>query len=373
MPRPTLMTTSNVRIRRCSPIPSPAEERCRRPIAAAAARTVETTRSAISDILIDQDDRLMVIIGPCSIHDPQAALAYAEALLPLTHRYGDDLLLIMRTYFEKPRTTVGWKGLINDPHLDGSSDLATGLRRARDLVADLTDMGLPCATEFLDPVTPQYIADHICWAAIGARTTESQNHREMAAGLSMPVGFKNGTAGQLDIALNALSSAAHPHVFRGIDDQGRVCQVEATGNPDAHLVLRGSTQHGPNYDQQAITAAAALCAAAGRCERVVVDASHDNTREQAGSAKDYRRQEAVCSDLADSIAAGAPVAGVMIESHLVAGNQPLATPAERTWGQSITDGCIDLAASSRCLDALSHAVRQRRASLKGSASPRLAS
>ncbi|MEB3172203.1 MAG: 3-deoxy-7-phosphoheptulonate synthase, partial [Synechococcaceae cyanobacterium] len=290
-----------------------------------------------------------------SVHDVDAAREYAEAIATAHHRHRDDLEVVMRVYFEKPRTTVGWKGLINDPHLDGSYDINTGLRRARALLLHLAERNLPAATELLDPVVPQYIADLISWTAIGARTTESQTHREMASGLSMPIGFKNGTDGSATTAINAMEAAARPHHFLGINAEGHAAIVSTTGNPDGHLVLRGG-KGGPNYQPEAIAAASAQLTRDGLPPRLMVDCSHGN------SNKDYRRQAEVLRAIAGQVAAGSrQVMGVMIESHLVAGNQPIpADLSALTYGQSITDACLDLPTTLGLLEELAEAVRTAR-------------
>jgi 3-deoxy-7-phosphoheptulonate synthase len=284
-----------------------------------------------------------------------AAQEYATAIAEAHHRFKDDLEVVMRVYFEKPRTTVGWKGLINDPHLDGSYDINTGLRRARGLLLHLAELGLPAATELLDPVVPQYIADLISWTAIGARTTESQTHREMASGLSMPIGFKNGTDGSASTAINAMEAAAKPHHFLGISQQGNAAIVSTTGNPDGHLVLRGG-KGGPNYGPEAVAAAAAQLAAEGLPARLMVDCSHGN------SNKDYRRQGEVLRQVAEQVAGGSlHVMGVMLESHLVEGSQKIPTDlSQLTYGQSITDACIALDTTLALLDELAGAVRRSR-------------
>jgi 3-deoxy-7-phosphoheptulonate synthase len=285
------------------------------------------------------------------VHDLAAAREYATAIAEAQRQHRDQLEVVMRVYFEKPRTTVGWKGLINDPHLDGSYDINTGLRQARGLLLHLAEMGLPAATELLDPVVPQYIADLISWTAIGARTTESQTHREMASGLSMPIGFKNGTDGSAVTAINAMEAAARPHHFLGISQLGHAAIVSTTGNPDGHLVLRGG-KGGTNYHAEAVEAAAATLSKAGLPARLMVDCSHGN------SNKDYRRQGQVVAQVAAQLEGGsAHVMGVMIESHLVAGNQPIpADLSQLTYGQSITDACIDLATTRTLLDQLAAAV-----------------
>lgn len=297
---------------------------------------IETSRQVISDIIHRTDHRMLVVCGPCSIHDIDAAKEYALKLKELHEACKDTLYIVMRVYFEKPRTTVGWKGLINDPHLDGTFDIETGLRKARELLIWLAELELPVATEALDPISPQYLAELFSWSAIGARTSESQTHREMASGLSMPVGFKNGTDGSLGIAINALKSAAHGHSFMGINKQGQVSIIQTDGNPDGHIILRGGKQ--PNYDSVCVSDCEDELAKASLHAGLVVDCSHAN------SNKDYRRQPLVAENVVIQILEGnQSIIGIMLESHLNAGNQGSAgkTLSELTYGQSITDGCID--------------------------------
>lgn len=312
---------------------------------------VAQTRDRIRNIISGEDRRLLAIVGPCSIHDVDAALEYGQKLLSLRNELRDRLEIVMRVYFEKPRTTVGWKGLINDPHLDNSYDINTGLRRARRLLLELAKMGLPAATELLDPIVPQYIADLIAWTAIGARTTESQTHRQMASGLSMPVGYKNATDGGLDSAVNAILAARTSHHFLGINAQGHASIVTTTGNPDGHLVLRGG-RRGPNYDESSIQTAAQTLALHGLNARLMVDCSHGNSK------KDHTRQSVVLEDIAAQVKAGAPqLMGVMVESHLVAGNQKLTSDLTAlTYGQSITDACVDVGTTATMLRSLADAV-----------------
>jgi 3-deoxy-7-phosphoheptulonate synthase len=315
---------------------------------------VSEGRRAAQAILHGRDDRLLVVIGPCSIHDPRAAMEYARRLAAERARHAGELEVIMRVYFEKPRTTVGWKGLINDPGLDGGFRINDGLRLARRLLLDVNALGVPAACEFLDVTTPQYIADLVAWGAIGARTTESQIHREMASGLSCPVGFKNGTNGDVKIAVDAALAASHPHRFLAVTKEGRAAIATTTGNADAHIVLRGGRQ--PNYDAASIGAAAAELAKAGLAQRLIVDASHAN------SGKDHRRQAAVVGELAAQISAGERrIAGVMIESHLVEDRQDLVAGRSLTYGQSITDACIGWDDSVAALETLAQSVRARRA------------
>lgn len=309
-----------------------------------AAATVVQGRAAVQRILRREDPRLLVVLGPCSIHDPRSALEYAHRLATLRSEVEDQLFLVMRVYFEKPRTTIGWKGLINDPHLDGSYDVDAGIRMARRLLLDITDLGLPSGTEFLDPVVPQYIADLVSWAAIGARTTESQTHREMASGLSMPVGFKNGTDGSLQTALDAMLSARHGHHFLGIDQEGGVSVVRTTGNPDGHVVLRGGRAR-TNYDAASIAEAGAQLKKAGLPAGLMVDCSHAN------SSKQHAKQEEVWQNLISQRVEGCePLLGVMIESHLFEGNQPIpAQLSDLKYGVSLTDACLGWEVTERML------------------------
>lgn len=350
--------TSDLHVVETRPLLSPAFIHNELPLTETAAALVAGTRDRIRSILQGRDPRLLVIVGPCSIHDVNAAREYGEKLLSLRTELKDHLEIVMRVYFEKPRTTTGWKGLINDPHLDGSYDVNTGLRLARKLLLDLAEMGVPAATELLDPIIPQYIADVISWTAIGARTTESQTHREMASGLSMPVGFKNGTDGSLRTAVNAMLSACHPHRFLGINHHGLASIVTTTGNPDTHLVLRGG-KHGPNYDTAHVEKAAIELAQHKVNQRVMIDCSHDN------SAKDYLRQPVALQEIANQIKTGSSyVMGVMIESHLVAGNQPIPKNLnDLVYGQSITDACVDFTTTSEMLRSLATAVNSGRCQL----------
>ncbi len=351
-----MIPTSDLHVVETRPLVPPALLHRELPLSEQAARTVQQARERIKAILHAGDQRLLVIVGPCSVHDVAAAREYADAIAQAQRRHRDELEIVMRVYFEKPRTTVGWKGMINDPHLDGSYDINTGLRRARSLLLHLAEMGLPAATEVLDPVVPQYLADLISWTAIGARTTESQTHREMASGLSMPIGFKNGTDGSAATAINAMEAAARPHHFLGINKEGQAAIVSTTGNPDGHLVLRGG-KSGPNYHAEAVEAAAALLARDGLPARLMVDCSHGN------SNKDYRRQGEVLRQVAEQVRGGSiHVMGVMLESHLVEGNQKISADlASLTYGQSITDACIDLATTLDLLVELAEAVRQAQA------------
>ena len=342
-------------------IPLPPPEHLIRffPIRGTAVETLVTqTRQRISGILHGQDDRLLVIMGPCSIHDPQAALEYARRLMAQREHYADTLEVVMRVYFEKPRTTVGWKGLINDPYLDESYRIDEGLRIARSLLLDINRLGLPAAGELLDVISPQYIGDLICWGAIGARTTESQVHRELASGISAPIGFKNGTDGNIKIALDAIQAASRPHHFLGVHKNGQVATVHTKGNPDCHIILRGGKA--PNYDADSVAAACKELEAAGQRPSLMVDCSHAN------SSKQHQRQIDVAADLAQQVGGGSrSIFGVMVESHLVPGAQKF-TPGEHqpcnlTYGQSITDACIGWDDSVAVLEKLSEAVKARRA------------
>ena len=356
-----MLPTSDLHVVETRPLVAPALLHRDLPLTDSGASTVRGARERIKAILRGEDQRLLVIVGPCSVHDIDAAREYATAIAEDHERHRDALEVVMRVYFEKPRTTVGWKGLINDPHLDGSYDINTGLRLARELLLHLAAMGLPAATELLDPVVPQYIADLISWTAIGARTTESQTHREMASGLSMPIGFKNGTDGSAITAIQAMQAAARPHHFLGINQDGHAAIVTTTGNPDGHLVLRGG-KRGTNYHAEAVQDAAAALTKDQLPARLMVDCSHGN------SNKDYRRQGEVASQVAAQLLSGSsPIMGVMLESHLVAGNQPIPKDlSQLTYGQSITDACIDLATTRAVLEELAGAVRQAEANRRSS-------
>jgi 3-deoxy-7-phosphoheptulonate synthase len=315
---------------------------------------IEEARQQISDIVHGKDDRLAVVVGPCSIHDPQAALDYAKRLAALRDQYADDLFIVMRTYFEKPRTTVGWKGLINDPNLDGSFDINHGLRVARGLLSALAELDLPAGTEFLDPISPQFVADLVSWGAIGARTTESQVHRELASGLSMPVGFKNGTRGTVKIAVEAVKAARNPHHFLSVTKQGLTAIVATKGNLDCHVILRGGAGK-PNYQPEQVAETVAMLEEAGLEGRVMVDCSHAN------SGKDHEKQAGVAGALGQQVAQGSTgVFGVMLESFLVAGRQNGDPGADLTYGQSITDACMSWEATVPVIEQLADSVRQRR-------------
>ncbi len=346
--------TSDTRVQAYKPLLAPAALLDELPLDDGLAKNVEQARVDICSVLDHVDDRLLVVVGPCSVHDPEAALQYGARLRDIARTLARDLVIVMRVYFEKPRTVTGWKGLINDPGLDGTHDVHRGLRTARRLLLDVLELGLPVGCEWLDPVTPQYIADTVAWGAIGARTTESQVHRQLASGLSMPVGFKNGTDGDVQVAIDACRAAATRHRFFGVTPFGAAAVVTTAGNPDCHVVLRGG-RHGPNYDQAEVNAALASIAACGLPARLMVDASHGN------SGKDHRRQPVVAKALADQIAAGEQgIVGVMLESFLLAGRQELRDPASLVFGQSITDACMDIDTTAGVLETLAGAVRKRR-------------
>ncbi|SAY51796.1 3-deoxy-7-phosphoheptulonate synthase AroG [Neisseria weaveri] len=338
----------DVRIKEINELLPPIAHLYELPITDTASELVHRTRQEIARLVHGQDNRLLVIIGPCSIHDPKAAIEYAQRLLPLRKKYEKELLIVMRVYFEKPRTTVGWKGLINDPHLDGTFDINFGLRQARKLLLELNNMGMPASTEFLDMITPQYYADLISWGAIGARTTESQVHRELASGLSCPVGFKNGTDGNLKIAIDAIGAASHPHHFLSVTKAGHSAIVRTGGNPDCHVILRGGKE--PNYSSEHVQTASAELVKAGVTPKLMVDFSHANSR------KDYKRQMEVAEDVAQQIRNGENnIMGVMVESHLVEGRQD----KPEVYGQSITDACIGWGSTETLLDLLAEANRNR--------------
>ena len=347
--------TDDLRITSIDDVVTPAKLLEELPLSGETSGHIFTTRQAIHRILTGEDDRLLVITGPCSIHDPEAAREYASRLLGPRRSLADRLLVVMRVYFEKPRTTVGWKGLINDPDLDGRFNINQGLRIARRLLLDLNDLGIPAGVEFLDLITPQYVADLISWGAIGARTTESQVHREMASGLSCPVGFKNGTGGSIKLAVDAVGAAKHPHVFLSLTKDAHAGIFKTAGNEDAHIILRGGKT--PNYESEHIRAAAAMLESAGQSPRIMVDFSHAN------SAKQPERQRDVCRDVAGQVASGEDaLMGVMIESHLTAGRQDVVEGQPLTYGQSITDACIGWDDTVEMLEELAEAVAARRSS-----------
>jgi len=346
--------TRDLRVESIRPLVPPAILAEDLPLPEAGARAISAWREEIMRILDLEDDRLLVVVGPCSIHDPAAAVDYAMRLRLLADRHTDDLRILIRVYFEKPRTIVGWKGLINDPGLDGSYRINEGLHIARKLLLDCVALGLPAACEFLDPISPQFTSDLVSWGAIGARTTESQVHRELASGLSMPVGFKNGTGGGIQMAIDAVRASSHPHSFLGVTEQGLAGIVVTTGNPSCHVILRGGRQ-GPNYDRAHVQRVLGMLRDEGLTPRVMIDASHDN------SGKDHRRQPDVVRNVASQIAEGERgITGVMIESFLVEGRQDLVDPARLTYGQSVTDACVGWDTTVDLLRDLAAAVRERR-------------
>ncbi|KAB8145838.1 3-deoxy-7-phosphoheptulonate synthase [Chloroflexia bacterium SDU3-3] len=325
------------------------------PLKPAASRTVSGHREEMVNILDRRDDRLIVVVGPCSVHDTTAALEYARRLAAALPEFERDLLLVMRVYFEKPRTTVGWRGLISDPYLDGSFAVNDGLRMGRRLLIDIVELGLPVSCEFVDPISPQFFADAVSWAAIGARTTESQVHRNLASGLSMPVGFKNGTGGSVQMAIDAIRAAGAAHSFLSVTEQGLAAIVTTRSNPDCHVVLRGG-RTSPNYDRESVQSTLAGLRKAALPERVIIDASHDNSR------KDFRRQPVVASEIAAQVAEGERgIVGVMLESFLVEGRQDLDDPKQLVYGQSITDSCMSWETTVQVLRELAGAVQARRA------------
>jgi 3-deoxy-7-phosphoheptulonate synthase len=360
------LRTRDLRVVGIRPLVPPAILLEQLPLTEALSATVQRTREEVVRILDGHDDRLIAVVGPCSVHDPPAALDYARRLKPVSEEFARDLRVIMRVYFEKPRTTVGWKGLINDPHLDGSHAVNEGLHMGRQLLLDLAKLGLPTGCEFLDPITPQYFADSVTWSAIGARTTESQVHRQLASGLSMPVGFKNGTDGAVRIAIDALRAAARPHRFPGVTEQGLAGIVVTRGNPDTHVILRGG-YGGPNHDAASVQKTLAALRDAGLPARVMIDASHDN------SGKDHRRQPSVAGEVAAQVARGETgIVGVMMESFLVEGRQDLTDGSRLVYGKSITDACMAWETTVPVLRELAEAVRARRsarAKLDGEGTP----
>jgi len=349
-----IFKTDDVRITGLQEVLPPMKLHEEYPMTEHASETVYHARNEIHNILNGEDDRLVVVVGPCSVHDPDAAREYASKLKPLMTEMADELCIIMRVYFEKPRTTVGWKGLINDPDLDESFQINKGLRLARELLCDLADSGVPVGTEYLDLISPQYVADLVSWGAIGARTTESQGHRELASGLSCPVGFKNSTDGGFKIAIDAVKAASNPHVFMSLTKQGHSAIFSTKGNNDCHMILRGGKQ--PNYDADNIQHAAEQLEKYGLKPQMMVDCSHAN------SLKDFRRQADVCSNVATQVANGENrIMGVMLESHLVEGRQDVIEGQPLTYGQSITDACISWETTETCLGELAAAVKERRA------------
>jgi len=345
--------TDDLRIRDIKQVIAPKDLHREFPITDSAAETVFNARRAIQRILHNEDDRLLVVVGPCSVHDPIAALEYAQRLAPLRAELGDRLMIVMRVYFEKPRTTVGWKGLINDPNLDGSFEINKGLGLARKLLLDLNELGVPAGTEFLDLISPQYIADLVSWGAIGARTTESQGHRELASGLSCPVGFKNATDGEVKVAIDAIHAAARPHVFMSLTKDGQSAIFNTAGNEDTHIILRGGSR--PNYDTESVNIAAEDIEKAGLMPKIMIDFSHANSRKQ------HDKQIRVCEDVAGQIGRGdRRIIGVMIESNLVGGRQDLSATNDLIYGQSITDACVGWDDSVPMLMELAEAVARRR-------------
>ena len=342
------------RIERVEPLIAPSAILDDLPLTERGTGVVLRGREQVHAILDREDDRLLAVVGPCSVHDPEAALDYAQRLAAKAEELSEDLCIAMRVYFEKPRTTIGWKGLINDPHLDGPGDVNEGLHRARRLLLEVHGLGLPVGCEFLDPITPQYISDAVSWGAIGARTTESQIHRQLGSGLSMPVGFKNRTDGNVQVAVDAVRAASVPHAFAGIAEDGTPAIQHTRGNRDCHIILRGGS-HAPNYNADRVGSALGMLRAAGLAERLVIDVSHDN------SAKDPQRQPPVAADVGAQVARGnRAIVGVMLESFLVAGRQDLDSGRPLTYGQSITDACIDWDTTVGVLEGLAAAVRARR-------------
>lgn len=353
--QPTPPETRDLRIVGIRPLVPPAILTEQLPLPREGAATVSQARQEIVDILNGADDRLIVVVGPCSIHDPDAAREYATRLQSIIGEMEQDLRIVMRVYFEKPRTTLGWRGLINDPHLNGSYAVNDGLYLGRRLLLDIVALGLPTGSEFLDPISPQFFADMVAWAAIGARTTESQVHRNLASGLSMPVGFKNGTGGGIQMAVDAVRAAASPHSFLGVTEQGLAAIVTTRSNPDCHVVLRGG-RSGPNHDAASVRRTLDSLRASSLPERVMIDASHDN------SGKDYRRQPGVAREIGAQVAAGETgIIGVMLESFLVEGRQELQDRSKLVYGQSITDSCMSWETTVDVLQELAQAVRARRA------------
>ena len=357
--------TDDLRIRDIRELSTPEQIMAEYPCTEAASNTVAASRAGVQSILQGKDDRLAVVIGPCSIHDTHAAMEYATRLREQRERFRDTLEIVMRVYFEKPRTTVGWKGLINDPDLDGSFNINKGLRVGRSLLVDINQLGLPAGCEFLDMITPQYIADLVAWGAIGARTTESQVHRELASGLSCPVGFKNGTDGNVKIAIDAVQAASHPHHFLAVTKAGRSAIASTAGNADCHVILRGGKT--PNYDAASVDSVSAQLVAAGLAPRIMIDVSHGN------SSKRPENQPLVIADIARQIAGGERrIAGVMVESHLKAGRQDLVTGKPLVYGQSVTDGCVDWETSLGILETLADAVAARRSAARSTSQTRAA-
>lgn len=349
----TRQNTEDLRVQQIQPLPTPREINAELPLPDKAAELVAKSRKETQDVLRGDDDRLLVVVGPCSAHDPEAVLDYARRLSAASERLADDLLIVMRVYFEKPRTTTGWKGLINDPALDGSYDIPRGLRLARRVLLDVLDAGVPAGCEYLETTTPQYIADTVTYGAIGARTVESQVHRQLASGISMPIGLKNGSDGDVQVAVDACVAASAAQTFLGVDADGRAAVVMTAGNPDGHVILRGGRKD-PNYDAESVSSTVARLEKAGLPQRVVIDASHGNSR------KDHVRQAEVAREVGGQIAAGSrDIVGVMLESFIVEGNQKPA-PSGLTYGQSVTDACMSWEVTDALLDDLAGSVRARR-------------
>lgn len=348
-----MRSTQNINVISIVPLVPPEVVRAAMPQTETANATVVIGRETIEQILAGQDPRMLIVLGPCSIHDEKAAMDYAHRLKDLREKVSDRLFLVMRVYFEKPRTTIGWKGLINDPYMDGTFDIATGIQKARRLLLDINTLGIPAGTEMLDPITPQYLADLVTWGSIGARTTESQTHRQMASGLSMPIGYKNGTDGDIQIALDAMLSAKNPHSFLGIDGGGHTCIVNTKGNHQGHLILRGGRQ-GPNYDEASIAKAVQRLESAGLIPNIMIDCSHAN------SNKDYRRQEVVFRDaIRQRLAGNRHIIGMMLESNLFEGNQPpLADWDRMKYGVSVTDACVGWEKTEELVTEAWHAFQQ---------------
>ncbi|WP_306366913.1 3-deoxy-7-phosphoheptulonate synthase [Nocardiopsis sp. CC223A] len=347
-------STNDTRVVDYKPLIAPRDLLAELPLGSERTSLVERSRAEVKRVLDGEDDRLLVVVGPCSVHDRESAMEYAHRLIELAPSLSEELCVVMRVYFEKPRTTVGWKGLINDPDLNDTYDVQRGLRLAREILLDINSLGLPAGTEFLDPITPQYIADAVSWGAIGARTTESQVHRQLSSGLSTPVGFKNGTDGDVQVAVDAVGAAAASHTFFGVDPAGAGSVVVTEGNPDCHVILRGG-RTGPNHDTASVNAALDVIAGAGLPRRLMIDASHAN------SGKDHERQPGVAAEIAAQVAEGQHgIIGVMLESFLVPGAQKLGDPAELVYGQSITDKCMGWDTTTEVLATLAEAVRARR-------------
>lgn len=345
--------TDNLRISGMQEVLPPEKLMREQPISELSSKLVFESRNKISEIIAQRDDRLIVVVGPCSIHDPAAATDYASHLLEATNKYSDCLQIVMRVYFEKPRTTVGWKGLINDPDLDNSFNIDKGVSLARQLLRDINDLGVCAGTEFLDVITPQYIADLVSWGAIGARTTESQVHRELASGLSCPVGFKNSTEGGIQVAVDALKSAQEPHIFFSVTKEGRSAVFSSSGNEDCHVILRGGKE--PNYESKHINRTSKLLAESELVQSIMVDMSHGN------SSKQHKKQIEVCYNIAKQLGTGEKrITGVMIESNLVEGNQSITNKENLVYGQSITDACLNWQDTEICLETLSEAIAKRR-------------